>query len=146
MFRYLLLATLLSTLPAHAEIYRWVDENGQTVYSQVAPADRDADEIKPAPPPSDNPESVSKEIDQLQQQNDDYLEDRELAKEKRKKDKAAQQIRKDNCIKARNNYASLETATRRLIRMPDGEYRRLKEEERQKMMRQAQDDMDKYCN
>jgi hypothetical protein len=47
------LAALLA-LCAHAEVYKWVDEKGQTQYGEMPPADAATTRMK-VPPPSDAP-------------------------------------------------------------------------------------------
>ncbi|MBI2801516.1 MAG: DUF4124 domain-containing protein [Gammaproteobacteria bacterium] len=42
-----LLASLLIALPAHAEIYKWVDKDGNTTYSTSPPPGQHADIVKP---------------------------------------------------------------------------------------------------
>ncbi len=145
MLPYLLLSALLVTVPALAGIYRWVDENGQTVYSQTPPPDRNADKIRLALPPSGNPEEAQRRLEEQLQRKDDYLEDRELARDKRKEQQAQQDMRESNCAIARKNHANLVAAARRLVKMPDGKYQRLTEEERQIMLQKAQANIDKNC-
>ncbi len=145
MFRNLLLSVLLTTVPAQADIYRWVDENGHTTYSQTPPPDRNADKIRPPPAPSESPEQARMRLEEQLQRKDDYLEDRELAKDKRRKQQAEQDMRESNCATARKNHANLVAAARRLVKMPDGEYRRLTEEDRQKLLRKAQADINDNC-
>jgi Domain of unknown function (DUF4124) len=41
------LAVMLAAIPAHAQVYKWVDEHGVTNYSSEPPADRNAG-VKPA--------------------------------------------------------------------------------------------------
>jgi hypothetical protein len=44
----------LVALCAHAEVYKWVDEKGQTQYGEMPPADAATTRMK-VPPPSDAP-------------------------------------------------------------------------------------------
>ena len=69
----LVLALLLTTnLALAAGIYKWVDEDGQVHYSQRPPADTQAEQLKGAPPPADDPEAVrgdlQRQLDALDEQ------------------------------------------------------------------------------
>ena len=143
--RSLLLFALFFVAGARAEIYRWVDENGVTVYSRRPPANAEAQTVKEPPPPAADPEAAQQELDGELQQMDDYLEDREMVQEQRGKEKATKQLSAANCRKARDNLENLDAASRRLIRMPDGSYVRLTEEQRQEYMVKARTGIEEFC-
>lgn len=141
----LTLLLLLAWISAHAGIYRWVDENGVTVYSQTPPLKKFADKLKPPPGPAEDPDEVNRRIDQQRQEVEDYLEDKELAAEKRRQAKQEQEVNAKNCHIARNNLSNLEIAVNRLVKKPDGSYERLTEQQRQEKISQAKEDIKKYC-
>ncbi len=145
MSRLLIACLLLIALSAQAQVYRWVDENGQTVFSQSPPPDGQADVIKPPPPPAEDPDTAERHLQENLQHRRDQQEDRELKIKEQAKKKAASDRRKTNCEIARQNYQSLETATRRLIKMPDGSYKRLDDNERLQMMQEAQQQVEQNC-
>lgn len=57
MRKILIALILLASLPAQAEIYKWVDENGKTHFSDIKPAGQASREIRlrPMPPASRGP-------------------------------------------------------------------------------------------
>ncbi|VAX11713.1 hypothetical protein MNBD_GAMMA26-69 [hydrothermal vent metagenome] len=95
-----LLIIVIST-PLTAKTYRWVDENGNTVYSQHPPPSGDATEIKPPPPPAIAPEVAQSKLNQQKQQLEDLREDREIAKEAEEKDTAEKTRLDKNCAAAK---------------------------------------------
>ena len=131
MLKYLLPATLILLLPlsAQARMYKWVDENGQTIYSQTPPVGQAAETIKAAPPPP--PSSNQQPVNDIVQRAADLQEDRQLAKQKASKQKTAKQQDKANCEVARHNLAGLNGPPNRLYRL-NGEYVRLTPEQRAK--------------
>ena len=116
----------LAGLPARvgAELYRWVDETGTTVYSQrPPPAATPTTPIKPnAPPPAQEVQranqrlrsQVEKEFDQREQQA------REAAKAA--KEAPNQAARRANCEAARKNLETLGRSGLGILETPDGKY------------------------
>ncbi len=74
----LIVFTLLISAPLAAKTYRWVDENGVTVYSQKPPPAGPVIEIKPPPPPAISPEEAQRKLDAQKQRLEDLREDRAL--------------------------------------------------------------------
>ncbi|MGA7979397.1 MAG: DUF4124 domain-containing protein [Chromatiaceae bacterium] len=133
-------------MPLHADMYRWVDENGRTVYSQSPPPDGQAVKLKAAPPPP--PAEVSAAQKRLQRQIETSFDDREerkrAAEEQAKKDEAAKRLA-ENCAAARKNLETLQNLGPRMIRTSDGEYRRLSEEEVAAEIRKTEEQIAKHC-
>ena len=146
-----LLATLAAaglTGPAQAQSYRWVDENGNVVYSQLPPpGGREATEIAPPPPPAETPEQASQRLQEALQQSADRHEDQELADKKAAKEAATAADAAKRCQAARQNLQNLEQgpATRR-YRDSSGEYKRMDEQTWQSKKAEAQATIKKYCN
>lgn len=140
-----LLPALMVTATLQAEIYRWVDENGVTVYSKMPPREGSADTVKTPPAPSTPPEAAQRRLETEMQQLEDYREARALAAEKKRKEQLNIQLFEDNCRIAKDNLDNLIAAARRLVRMPDGSYVRLTEEERQRRMGVARNNIDEFC-
>ncbi|HRE32045.1 MAG TPA: DUF4124 domain-containing protein, partial [Candidatus Berkiella sp.] len=103
---------LLSSSYCFAQAYRWTDENGQTIYSQVPPSDQDANEIKAPPPPASTvtqeAAAVQKLIDKEQaaEQKEAELKKAQAAKELTAQEKQA------NCDKAKEQLSNLQLKTR----------------------------------
>jgi hypothetical protein len=129
----LLIAALLATQPLWAAVYKWVDAEGNTVYSQVPPNDGQHPEtVASPPPPAETPAEAQARLNALQQRLEDAREDRELADQAQQKSTREAAARRDNCAKARSNLQKLEQRARQLIGDGNGNYRRLTPEEKAK--------------
>jgi len=142
----LLLALLLTAVPAApAQVYRWVDENGVTVYSTTPPPSGEVQRIKPPPPPAEDPGLLQRRMEAQHQAVEDLLEDRELARQQDAEERLRRTTQASNCQAARANLERLSAGGSRLMRQPDGSYLRFSEEERQQRVREAQDQVGRYC-
>jgi hypothetical protein len=137
MKRLLLLLAVTAATLASAEVYRWVDEAGVTVYSQTPPEHGEADRINPQAAPAREAERAKSELESIRKGVDDHLGARKEAGEARREQEERARVRRANCETARANLASLEAAAGRLVRLPDGSYARLEEEDRQQRMDEA---------
>ena len=114
--------------------FRWVDENGVTVYSQIPPESGDAVEISPPPPPS-QPETPAS---QQEGSAEDGGED----------DVAAQNadIRKRNCEAAKHNLNIYENLGNRKLRGADGTARSLSNEEKAQRIEATKKQIQAFCD
>jgi len=139
-----LLLSLIMMVSANATSYKWLDENGNVVYSQQPPAEGPYETIKttkpspassratPAPAPSFTTEvkqeSAERELDSKVEQ--------EAAK--------SEQLRAENCKAAKHN---LETYTvYRRIKNDQGDVIRLDDNERAKRIQEAKDAIKEFCD
>jgi predicted lipid-binding transport protein (Tim44 family) len=132
----------LITLPAAAAMYKWVDEEGNTHYSQTPPPGRPAETIAapkapPAPPRRENvaeePADGGGETSATEESGPSEAERRRIEREN-----AAR------CREARQLLQRYETTPR--IRVPDGDsFRYLSEEERQQHIRDARKIIQERC-
>lgn len=137
--------SLLLAPPAMARLYKWVDENGVTQYTQTPPPKGDFNQLRPPPKPAVDPEQaqseLNKRLESFQQRRD------EASKGKAEADKkAAEKAGKDaKCKQARKNQQYLETHSR--VRETDtaGKVTLLPEEQRQARIKQATDAIKEYC-
>jgi len=136
---------LLISTGVQAEAYRWVDENGVTVYSQTPPPDAPTEIIKSPPPPAEDPDAAQGHLDAEMQRLEDYREDKALAAEKANKAAEIAHIKEENCRKAKANLENLTVARQRLARQPDGSYLPIDENERQAKMEQERRNIDENC-
>ena len=126
-----------------AEMYKWVDDEGQVQYSQSPPPGRPAQTIKP-PPKVDSKAAR----DKLKQQ----LQDFEVRGDKRQEQAEADQKtqeqageRKADCEAARERLAKLAGKPRILQYAEDGSSKRLTEEERQAAIAEARKKIEEHC-
>mgnify|MGYP001061073417 CR=1 FL=1 len=139
-----LLLALLAGTTAQAEIYRWVDENGVTQFSSSPPPEGEAEQVKINPPPKTDL-NVRKQLEADMQELEDEREDRELAERKQQEEEKKRELAETNCRNAKSNLENLTVATQRLLKMPDGSYQRLTEEQRQEKLQEARKTIDEYC-
>lgn len=130
---------------AEARMYRWVDEDGTTVYSQSPPPSGEAAEIKintaPPSPASQTatdtaPDSASPESAQNPAAEGPSKE--EIAESNR--------IKAENCAAARSNLDLYTNLGNKLLKTPDGLYKRLTEEERQQKMEESKALIGEFCD
>ncbi len=145
-FILLFLAVNLWFSCAMAETYRWVDENGGTVYSQTPPPGGiPADRIKAPPPPARSANEAWKGLDKQWQE----MQDREDAEKEQNVQREADEKRQSeidsNCLAAKHNLQILESNNRKLIRTPDGVYHRVLPEERQEEIEKARKIIEESC-
>ncbi len=143
----LILFLSLFSLNLSAATYRWLDDNGQVVYSQVPPGDgRDYREISAPPPPAEDPEAAQKRLEEARKALTEDRKAREQQKQDATRKKALAERRRQNCEIARKN---LETLTSRppntLFKVGDDEYRRFTPEERQKRIDQLKKIIQENC-
>ncbi len=128
-----------------ADVYKWVDENGQTHYSQQAPAQHDAELLKTPPPPAFNPDAQQKVDELIEQQQ----ADREARiKKQQEQQKAAEElaIKQQNCKTAQHNLQQYQDNPGRRVVDAEGNVTRLKEEDRQQRIKEFQQHVQEYCN
>jgi len=145
---YIALVSLL-LLPALtiSATYQWKDEDGNTVYSQVPPAGgQAARKVPPPPPPATPTEDAQEELKALQQRLDDQRKERQDEAQEREQRRAYEEIRADNCRKARENMQRLQQGPQRLFKENDGSYRRYTVEERNEKIRTAREVIERDCD
>lgn len=97
---------------AHAELYKWTDEQGKVHYSDQPPTLK-AQTIRS---PSAGQEAITSEAKKsLDAQDQDFLKRKKEAEEARKKAEAEaekERVQRENCAKARNNLNVLQNTPR----------------------------------
>ena len=137
---------LIWLLPATAKSYRWVDENGVTIYSQSPPPSGDATVIKPPPPPATPPEEAMKKLKEQQAAIDKSRSKKNEADKKDGKEAKNAEIKKQTCEASKKNLEQLELHPRVRMKMDDGSYKQLTDEERTAEIQEAKKGIEKYCN
>ncbi|MEE9160400.1 MAG: DUF4124 domain-containing protein, partial [Gammaproteobacteria bacterium] len=91
---------------AHAALYKWVDADGNTHYTQQPPpGDIEGETIKP--PPRIDTKGALKDLDKNQKYLGDQQKDRGKQAEDREFEEANAAIRKSNCQLGRDKMARL---------------------------------------
>lgn len=156
----LLVVAMLAMVTIGATIYKWVDEQGVTHYSETPPPSRKAKElpVQPAPPDA-GMEGSKPEAKSWQQQEKEFKQRQEA----REKTDTQEETRKDvesterqsNCKKAKDELARL-LATKPLVKKRDFVPLRVPETgkavetmnnaERSAGIERAEEEMEKWCN
>ena len=117
------IASTVAVVSAHAQSYQWRDSNGRLVISDRPPpaSVRDARPVNAAPPAaSSTTESAAPRT--TAEQNMEFRKRQQEARErsdKEAKEAAATAQKRENCERARNQLATLESGNHRLV-VPDG--------------------------
>lgn len=137
-------ALSLLAFGAAAEMYKWVDENGQTHYTQEPPPPGIAgSEIRPqAAPPAT--ESAQESLRKLQERVDGRLEEREKGKKTASEDAAHAAEKQKRCEAARQRLEKAERPRTNFVD-PDGTQRRATEEERLEQIKQSEKQVAEFC-
>jgi hypothetical protein len=138
-----LVLSLIFLVPANAATYKWIDENGNVVYSQQPPEEGPYETIKTKTSPSTSrstPPPASSFTTEVQKDQEERDLDRKVEQEATK----SAQLRADNCNAAKHN---LETYTvYRRIKNDQGEVIRLDDNERAKRIQEAKDAIKEFCD
>ncbi|MCP3670166.1 MAG: DUF4124 domain-containing protein [Gammaproteobacteria bacterium] len=133
-------------LPATAKTYRWVNENGVTIYSQSPPPSGNAAIIKPPPKPAASPDEIMKNLQQRQEAMDKVRNKETEADKIADREAKNTEMKKKNCEVSRKN---LEVSTRHprvRMKQEDGSFKHLTDKERQAQIDKANKDIEKFCN
>jgi len=145
----LLIALIISWVTSlEARVYRWVDENGVTIYSQTPPPGQvEAETIAPPPPPPTDANETWENLNQQWQEMQDREDARKDQKEETTNKEETREARAKNCEAAQHNLKRLvEGRFRMRIKEPDGGYRRLPAEERQAKIEKARQVIQDNCD
>lgn len=145
--RQVCLFFLLSTasMLVIADVYKWIDEEGRTHYSQQAPIGHEAELLSTPPPPARDPAKAQEEVEALinEQAEARKVQAEQLAEQQRLAEQ--QLIREENCQKTQHNLQQyMDNPGRRVLRA-DGEVTRPTEEERQEKIQKLQLDVEEFC-
>ena len=141
--------SILITLPAMAAMYRYVDENGQVVYTQFRPGPGVKAETIQGPPPPPSTAKASQEalLENLQQQAESREDQKEAAEEEKKAEKAKtlQQRLKKNCEIAKKNLKYLQAQDNRKLVDKDGNDLAITDAQRAQRIQKAREVMQRDC-
>ena len=138
---------LVCAAPASATMYRWVDDTGAVVYSQSPPPDgRAASAVAPPPPPSSSADAERQQLEGRLKQADEARKKQQEGQKTQQETAAKDADRKRNCDAARQNLELIQNRPPQTrFQMPNGEYRRFTDEEREAELKKAREFVDKNC-
>lgn len=141
----LLLLGIISTGPAIAKMYKWVDADGNTQYTQLPPpGDIKAETIKE--PPKIDTESAVKELEAKQKKLEEINKTRDEKKKAELKEQEHAALIKENCKQAKSKLENNQNTGRIRAVDEEGNVVRAPEEERQRRIKEAQEAVNKWCN
>lgn len=141
-----LTASLALPISEAASIYKWIDENGQTVYSETPPPPGvERMRLRGAPPPADDPDEVMRKLrEQVQSIEQQRNEQNQTEAEAR--DNAEMQKRiQENCDMLRKNLEVLNSGRRIRETSEGGEQAFLDEAQVAARLKETQDRIQKEC-
>lgn len=128
----------------YAEMYKWVDADGQTHYTQKPPAgDIEVSTIKP--PPKVDTERALKELEERNNRLKGFEEERNKKAEEKSMAKAEQANNQANCELARDKLSHVINNPRVYSKDEDGVRYKIGEEERQAKITEARKEIIEYC-
>ena len=146
MNRLILLVLALAAAPlASAQLYKYVDKDGKTVYSDQPPVAGDSKRLRvESSPAAAAPAPAKSAFDKDKDLEKGRKEARDQAKKGADSAKAAQAA-EERCANARSNYAVYSDGTRMMKRLPSGERVFLEDAEIAQEKAKAKADMDDAC-
>ena len=147
MRRFLIAAIILSAaVPAAAQLYKWVDKDGKTYYSDSPPPNQETKRLSvstggEAPAPAAAPKTAVQRDKELEKGRQDA---REAAK---KSDDAARMAanQAENCVRAKSNYQQLVDGGRINRYNSKGEPELMSDDDIAKGREKARAEVDEYC-
>ena len=139
---FLTLILLCGAANADTTVYKWEDSTGKIIYSQTPPPSGTPFEVveqrASAPlPTTASAQSAQKASAESQAANEQEKEEQERLAQ-------SEQIKQENCAQARTNLTSL--TSRGQVTIKEGDlYRKLSEEERQKMISDVESQIEEFC-
>jgi len=145
MKRFLILAVALAFAPgAMAQLYKYVDKNGKTVYSDQAPPDADTKQIRVQSGPADVPAPKNA----AQKDKDADKGRKEVAKkaEKAEKDAARQAQIEARCTHLKSDLASYDQGGRLQRTNEKGEREFLEDAQIEQLKARTRREMEEACS
>ena len=138
---------LLLSATIQAGVYRWVDENGITVYSQVPPpVEIEKKRMDIPPPPTTTEKQAWEELNgdwKKMRDRQDLIKEQAIAK---KEQSGKKQAEEKNCGIAQRTLEQLDNSLRRLVKTADGDTRQMSASEREERLQKAREMKQEYCN
>ena len=107
----IMLAMLLAQPSTHAKIYKYVDVQGNVVYSQSKPKNTTAQELNPHIQKI-SPEQATKRLEAIREKAANTEKNRDLLRKGKQDQAAIDKREKDNCEQARKNLVLLQESPR----------------------------------
>ncbi len=139
-----LFLTLASNFVCAADVYRWVDENGQTHFGGSPPVEVESEWVKPPPKPATPPGLGIELRKQFEQQQADYTRQRQQQKDEQAQIEAERTERAKNCAQSRKAIADIKGYMNK--RMFDAQGNYVEEADRLKKLAKAEESAEFWCD
>jgi hypothetical protein len=139
------LGLLCFSIASQGAIYKWVDEDGVTQFSQFPPSQQQAEQVRGAPPPADDPAATRERLQERLEAFDERREAEAESREEQAAQKERQALRQRNCEAARHNLEILQRGRPR-VRTETGEVTYLDEGARQERLEAARRAVQENCD
>ena len=128
-----------------ADVYKWIDEEGKTHYSERAPRDQQADLIKAPPPPARSAKEAQHEIDTLIEKQSGTFEAKEEERRLAKEAAAQKEIDEENCRISKHNLQQYQNNPGRRMIDADGNVIAPNEEQRLEKIAEIKARIAEHC-
>ncbi len=135
---------VISGMLAHAEIYKWIDENGRTYYGEKPP-DENATRLDINNTPSTVEESVEERLEKREKLLEIYEEERNIKKEQKLKAEQEEIQKKRKCIQLADRLKSMERGGTYYILDEDGNRKYVSEETVSETRKALEDTYNREC-
>ena len=144
--KYIAFILLFINFPSIAEMYKWVDENGNTHYSQSPPVSSDVNVETIAPLPPVDTSNAQQDLQQTVEKAKSLREERLVAKENKEKEENDKQQLKERCQQLKERLYSLQVRPRANKKDAEGNLVRMTEDERQEDITKTKTEIKEKCN
>lgn len=144
----MLILPLLLTGESSAEIYKWVDAEGNVHYAQQRPNDADAERLDIQQEPTTTFRSGTNKpvkTEETARDSEQPAEEPAAQEEKKVETPAEKKQRLAACAKARKALTTMKSVGRIRSKDADGNYSYLSQQQKEAKMKQARDLIKKYC-
>lgn len=139
----ILVVTFLLSTGGHAGTYKWVDKDGNVIYSQHPPAEGQYESIQVKPSPRHSTTG-----DKARQSSRQFLEEATTQRKNNAKLKAelekSRELRNKNCVTAKKQLEFYTVYRRKKDK--SGEYVRIPDEERKAGLKEAKQAIKDFCD
>lgn len=143
----LLFLMLLPCFASADQLYKWVDENGRTQYSQFPPAqEQQAQTLNIDHRPSSNNQASKEKLVKMRQKLLENSVDRNTVSAEEKEDAERAEVMAKNCKSAQQSLRNVQNSGRMYKILENGERHWYDEKGREGLIKKAQARVKKYCS
>jgi hypothetical protein len=143
---HLLLLLLLTASGAQAEVYRWVDDQGQVHFEDRSRSQSAGGSRSYAPPAATVDNNTPQRMEKTRKLLNAYQEERRQAREQKDKQQEQQKKRAQQCARARDNLRQYERYGS-IYRLDEtGKRVYLSDGEREALIKRSRDDIARWCS